>query len=525
MIKKKYRSRITALIMTAILAAEVMPAYAVDDKTEESDKAKLPVISITGVTDGAYYQTEQTAKVIIKEKTENFDENRVQITITKNETDIIQSGSMIGACTTIETGEQGESIYEFPITLTGDATYHISADYIPKEGGNIYADSGSFVIDGTAPDGHIFADGLSWDKNIAFTNKRILFEYEMHDSKAGLNSNATKWYKSSSTTVMSTTELDNLPEDSWTSPEPVISDDEHCVVYMRIFDMAGNIGYASTSGIIYDSVPPKIEITAPIPINSEHGYENDLNVKVSVTDPEKNGVCSGIINVKYKLYINDDIMQQGQLYSFNKLNPKETDLVKSYIEDQNLIVKADVLNSDNKVVLVVTAEDNAGNTSTNEMQLFTFTNLNTNVPKITDTKAEVYTDRVTLSWDKISTAEGYNIYVDGKKKNDNLITENTYTIKGLKKNTSYKVNVTSVTDGTESEKTTDISLTTGSILLGDLSGDGKISIIDAMRIFHYVSGRNKNIELSKADINGDGKVNIIDAMKIFHYVSGRNKEY
>lgn len=149
----------------------------------------------------------------------------------------------------------------------------------------------------------------------------------------------------------------------------------------------------------------------------------------------------------------------------------------------------------------------------------------TAVPKITDTKAQIYTDRVTLSWDKVSTAEGYNVYVDGKKVNDKPITENTYVIKGLKKNTSYKVNVTSITDGSESEKSADISLATGNTVLGDLSGDGKVNIIDAMRIFHYVSGRNKNAEVIKGDINGDGKINIIDAMKIIHFISGRNKEY
>lgn len=61
---------------------------------------------------------------------------------------------------------------------------------------------------------------------------------------------------------------------------------------------------------------------------------------------------------------------------------------------------------------------------------------------------------------------------------------------------------------------------------GDLDGNGKVNITDAMRVFHYVSGRNKSLtekNLLAADINGDGKVNIVDAMKIFHFVSGRIK--
>ncbi len=64
------------------------------------------------------------------------------------------------------------------------------------------------------------------------------------------------------------------------------------------------------------------------------------------------------------------------------------------------------------------------------------------------------------------------------------------------------------------------------IIKGDIDGNGKINITDAMRVFQYVSGRNKAFtdkNIAAADINGDGKVNITDAIKIFHYVSGRIK--
>lgn len=64
------------------------------------------------------------------------------------------------------------------------------------------------------------------------------------------------------------------------------------------------------------------------------------------------------------------------------------------------------------------------------------------------------------------------------------------------------------------------------IVKGDIDGNGKISITDAMRVFHYVSGRNRAFtdkNTAAADINGDGKVTITDAMKMFHYVSGRIK--
>lgn len=145
------------------------------------------------------------------------------------------------------------------------------------------------------------------------------------------------------------------------------------------------------------------------------------------------------------------------------------------------------------------------------------------IPRIIGTKA-TYADRITVNWSEVSTATGYNVYVNGKKVNESILKNTTYTIKGLSKNTIYKIEVTAVNNIGESNSNA-VSVKTGSVILGDINGDEKINIIDAMKIFHYVSGRNKNIEISKADINGDGKVNIIDAMKIFHYISGRNKDY
>lgn len=146
--------------------------------------------------------------------------------------------------------------------------------------------------------------------------------------------------------------------------------------------------------------------------------------------------------------------------------------------------------------------------------------------KVTET-TNTYTDRATIKWQAVSGASGYNVYVNGKKVNESLITENTYTVKGLNKGTEYDICVTSVNGAGESEKSSITKVKTGNVVLGDINNDQKVSIVDAMQIFHYVSGRNKKVNVTavNADINGDGKVNITDAMKIFHYASGRNTEY
>lgn len=147
-------------------------------------------------------------------------------------------------------------------------------------------------------------------------------------------------------------------------------------------------------------------------------------------------------------------------------------------------------------------------------------------PEVTKVNS-TYTDRITINWQAVNGATGYNVYVNNKKVNTDAITDNKFTITGLKEGNAYEIYMTSISEAGESEKSVVTKVTTGSVLLGDINNDKKVNIIDAMQVFHYVSGRNKtvNVNTTNSDINGDGKVNVIDAMKIFHYASGRNSEY
>ena len=51
--------------------------------------------------------------------------------------------------------------------------------------------------------------------------------------------------------------------------------------------------------------------------------------------------------------------------------------------------------------------------------------------------------KITVTWDKVSGADTYNIYVDGELKGEN-ITDTKYTITGLKANTAYEITVTAL---------------------------------------------------------------------------------
>ena len=60
-------------------------------------------------------------------------------------------------------------------------------------------------------------------------------------------------------------------------------------------------------------------------------------------------------------------------------------------------------------------------------------------------------------------------------------------------------------------------------LKGDVNGDGKVNIPDAVRLAYFVNGM---VNLTKkqtvnADINDNGKVDLTDAVRLFYYVSGK----
>lgn len=63
------------------------------------------------------------------------------------------------------------------------------------------------------------------------------------------------------------------------------------------------------------------------------------------------------------------------------------------------------------------------------------------------------------------------------------------------------------------------------IMCGDVDGDGKITVTDAMYIFQYLGQRREldNDALKAADTDKDGKITVTDAMYIFQYLGQRRE--
>ncbi len=58
-------------------------------------------------------------------------------------------------------------------------------------------------------------------------------------------------------------------------------------------------------------------------------------------------------------------------------------------------------------------------------------------------------------------------------------------------------------------------------LKGDLNGDGKVTIMDAVMLYYHVNGKTPLSDESGADMNADGKINISDAVTVYYFVNGK----
>ncbi len=57
------------------------------------------------------------------------------------------------------------------------------------------------------------------------------------------------------------------------------------------------------------------------------------------------------------------------------------------------------------------------------------------------------------------------------------------------------------------------------VLLGDVNGDGKVALIDLLRLLKYVNGKDTVIVTVNSDINQDGKISLIDAVRLLNIIN------
>ena len=349
------------------------------------------------VDDCGYYNSNRKAVITIEEK--NFDSNLVEI--------YRENGKKYSA---IWENYEG-NIHKAEVPFFGDIHYHFSVkctDIADNKNDSVnYTDSytpQNFVIDKTKPIGKITIGELGvWEKllnklTFGLYSKNSLkvtasyedIKYDNENSMPDLKS--VEWIKDifdgkTEKQLKTAEELDNI--NNWNNYNGpfTVEKNERFIIYFKITDLAGNVTYISSNGVIVDKKAPLAELIKPeitVKINNQtvnNIYNTDVDMDIKVVDPIINNTYSGLKKVTYEVIRDNDKQnptQSGTLYNFNKKNPTQKDL-KQVLNKKVTVKKS--LNNSNNIKLLVYAEDNSGNSHTEITKL----KIDTSRPKISVT--------------------------------------------------------------------------------------------------------------------------------------------
>ncbi len=279
------------------------------------------------------------------------------------------------------------------MNFKGDANYTLAVSFVDKVGNRNLEPTAAantsapwnFTVDTTAPTGTITVstdEGRveTWNQLADILHFGIWSKTRIHVSGTSDDTTspiaAVDFFRNTSsnaadaTDALTAAQLQNVT--GWNRfSELDLYPNTQCTVYLRLTDMAGNVSYLSTNGLIVDDMHPHEEFTAPniqiTPEQTESGiYNGDVRIALHVDDPLVGGTYSGLKNVSYRVLNMGAVTQDELIYSFTTPNPTQTELQRAF--EAELTVRSE-LNNSNDVVVEVYAEDNAGNSTVNQISL------------------------------------------------------------------------------------------------------------------------------------------------------------
>ena len=326
------------------------------------------------------YYTARSAEITVTERTHHFDSSKVVIRVTGVDAKgKAVSGSLyeLGAWSTKKGTAPDEATHTATIRFPADANYTFTVDYTDLAGNKAEQFKDSFTVDQTKPTGTIFIEKLHdspWSdlitaiRFVLFSGNSVMVRQTNDDATSSVA--MVSYYRTSGDNVCHETDLDELPEEAWTTWRGEglqIDPDARVVVYLRIVDMAGNIRYVSTDGFIVDrtmpvweDVAPIITVTPPQPVNDI--YNADVSVAVHVQDPIVNTSYSGLREITYQVKNMGTVTQEGTLYRYDGAALAQKDLMQYWQQSKAITVDA-AKNNSNNVEIYVHAVDNSGNES------------------------------------------------------------------------------------------------------------------------------------------------------------------
>lgn len=353
-----------------------------------------------------YFAAPRRAVVQITERAHHFDGKEARegfrIRAVDGEGKEVKTGrdSMLTDWKTEEGETPEESVHRAEITYAVDGNYTVAFSFTDKAGNaNGPVSTGDsaypwkFTVDRTAPTGSVTArkrDGAEGEQRKTWENKRfgrlrfglisgkaITVTAKAADATSPIES--LRYYKSSRKTALTKKELESLADRKWRGfrgKTVEIVPNEQAVIYLRITDRAGNVSYISSGGLLADKARPRLESFAPqITIRPEQPangfYCDDVTVDLAVRecDTKTKEPYAGLKTIRYEVWNMGKKTQggirdgspEGLLYSFQKKNPGQRELRKSW---RGTVLVDGRKNNSNQVLVKVYAEDNAGNVTT-----------------------------------------------------------------------------------------------------------------------------------------------------------------
>ena len=303
---------------------------------------------------------------------DRFDSNRVniEVSVTNSSGETINYTQPVQGSWTTENSMHKLNIGKF----TSNGNYAIKATYQDEAGNKIELGKYYFTIDNTAPTGTIKVKQGNEEKDYyqavediekqsglkkfifnLFHMNDLHFVLNAADEISGVKSIEYAIVDAPSDAAQTFNASTDFSKMTWSpvTEDVVISADRNAVIYQKITDKAGNITYISSNGgFVVDKANPN-EPVITVKQEQKEVYNSDIDVNVSVSDPDNGGVgvFAGMKKLSYTVSSNGEVTQSGEFTN-------EEAKIRSI--SGNVKIDASKNNSNN-VVLHITGEDYAGN--------------------------------------------------------------------------------------------------------------------------------------------------------------------
>lgn len=338
-----------------------------------------------------YFAEPRTATVRITERRHHFNAEAATEGILIQGVDVrgqeveLDRGKMIGKWTTETKDSEEECVHTVKLLFDVDANYRVSISCTDLAGNrNRSVDTGTsvhpwkFTVDQTPPDGSVKARTAEGNTRVW---KRLAKSMRVSLCSAGkiivtgtaedVTSPVEEvvYCRVTDSSELTEQALKSRQEDEWKPFRRVILDaDQQTAVCVRITDLAGNVSWISSGGLVVDTAKPVIAAMISGNAGSQDRSVNaidhgDVKIRIHVREPERAGVRSGLKSVSVEVLDlsrapEEQVTQQKLLFSSEKtgLRRRKKQWAGAFTVDSRK-------NNSNQIMLRIRAEDHAGNVS------------------------------------------------------------------------------------------------------------------------------------------------------------------